>query len=163
MNRRYTSESYLKIVDKARALMPDISLTTDIIVAFPGESEEDFEDTLRLVDRVGYDSAFTFIYSKRTGTPAASAPGQIPPGTAHARFDRLLTLVQDRAKERCSRFVGQTLPVLVEEENREEGLMTGRTEYNILVHFPGGASDIGKVFPVKMNECRGFYYIGEKA
>ena len=106
MNRRYTKEQYLELVDKLRGAIPDISLTTDIIVGFPGETEEDFQETLDVVRKVGYDSAFTFLYSKRTGTPAAVMENQIPEDVAKERFSRLLAEVQEIAKERSSRFQG---------------------------------------------------------
>ncbi len=163
MNRHYDREHYMELVRKLRERMPDISLTTDIIVGFPGETEEDFEETLSLVREVGYDSAFTFIYSKRTGTPAASYPDQVPDKIAHERLTKLLAEVKERAAERCARFTGQTMDVLVEELNREPGLVTGRTPHNIVVHLPGDETMIGKIIPVKLVRCLGFYYIGEPA
>ena len=161
MNRRYTREAYLALVERIREAIPEISLTTDIIVGFPGETEEDFEDTLSLVDEVGYDSVFTFIYSKRSGTPAAAMENQVPEDVVKERFDRLLALVHEKATAACSRFEGQTLPVLVEEKNRSEGLLTGRLGSNLLVHFPGTPDLIGEIVPVHLKECRGFYYMGE--
>ena len=161
MNRRYSREQYLELVGKIRRAIPEISLTTDIIVGFPGETEEDFADTLSLVDEVGYDSVFTFIYSKRSGTPAAVMEGQVPEDVVKDRFDRLLALVHKRAFEVCSRFEGQTLPALVEEKNRSEGLLTGRLGNNLLVHFAGSADLIGEIIPVHLKECKGFYYMGE--
>ena len=163
MNRHYDREHYMELVRKLRERMPDISLTTDIIVGFPGETEEDFEETLSLVREVGYDSAFTFIYSKRTGTPAAGYPDQVPDKVAHERLTKLLAEVKERAEERCARFTGQTMDVLVEELNREPGLVTGRTPHNIVVHLPGDETIIGKIIPVKLVRCLGFYYIGEPA
>ena len=164
MNRHYTKEQYLKLCEKLRAAIPDISLTTDIIVGFPGETEEDFEETLDVVGKVRYDSAFTFIYSKRTGTPAASMENQVDEKVVHERFDRLLELVQSTGRERSERFLGQTLPVLVEHiNNQDEHLVTGRLASNLTVHFPGDESLIGKIVNVKLSQCKGFYYIGEKA
>ncbi len=163
MNRHYDREHYMELVRKLRERMPDISLTTDIIVGFPGETEEDFEETLSLVREVGYDSAFTFIYSQRTGTPAAGYPDQVPDKVAHERLTKLLAEVKERAEERCARFTGQTMDVLVEELNREPGLVTGRTPHNIVVHLPGDETMIGKIIPVKLVKCLGFYYIGEPA
>ncbi len=162
MNRHYDRERYLELVRKLRAKIPDISLTTDIIVGFPGESEEDFKETLSLVSEVGFDSAFTFIYSKRSGTPAADYPDQVPDEVAHARLSKLLEVVKKGAEERCGRFTGRTEKVLVEEVNREPGLVSGRTPHNIVVHLPGDASMIGKIIPVKLSVCHGFYYSGEK-
>ncbi len=164
MNRHYDKEKYLKLVEKIRSRVPDISLTTDIIVGFPGETEEDFNETLDVVDKVGYDSAFTFIYSKRTGTPAAKMDDQIAEDVVKDRFDRLLALVKKKAYERCSRFEGQIMPVLVESVNAQDpALVTGRLANNLTVHFKGGIELIGNIVDVKLNECKGFYYIGEKA
>ena len=163
INRRYTREQYLALVERIRKAIPDISLTTDIIVGFPGETEEDFQDTLSLVEEVKYDSAFTFIYSKRTGTPAAAMENQVPEEVVKDRFDRLLARVQDIARTVCARFEGQTLDALVEEYNEEKQLVTGRLGSNLLVHFPGDASLIGKIVPVYLEECKGFYYLGRRA
>ena len=160
MNRRYDKEKYLNLVDKIRTAIPDISLTTDIIVGFPGETEEDFQETLDVVSRCGYDTAFTFLYSKRSGTPAAEKADQIPEDVAKERFNRLLALVQQEGRKRSSRFQGTVQEVLVEEESKEKGIFTGRTEYNLLVHFPGSADLLGKYVNVKLEECRGFYYLG---
>lgn len=161
MNRHYTKEQYLTLVDKLRAAIPDISLTTDIIVGFPGETEEDFQETLDVVRRVRYDSAFTFIYSKRTGTPAAAMENQIPEDIVKDRFDRLLKEVQETSKKMSSRFEGQTMPVLVEQINeQDENLVTGRMDNNLLVHFPGTADLIGKIVDVNLKESKGFYYLG---
>ena len=106
MNRRYDQERYLNLVEKIRGAVPDISLTTDIIVGFPGETEEDFQETLKVVEQVGYDTAFTFIYSKRSGTPAASMENQVPEDVIKDRFDRLLSLVQEKGRQASSRFLG---------------------------------------------------------
>ena len=162
MNRRYTKESYLALVDRIRKAVPDISLTTDIIVGFPGETEEDFLDTLDVVERVKYDQAFTFIYSKRTGTPAASFEDQVDEAVIKDRFDRLLDKVNTIAHREMKRFEGRVCDVLVEEKNRqEEGLVTGRTSENVTVHFKGDASIIGSTVKVLMKEAKGFYYMGE--
>ncbi len=162
MNRHYTREEYLGLVDRIREAVPDISLTTDIIVGFPGETEEDFLDTMSLVEKVGFDSAFTFIYSRRTGTPAARMEDQIPDDVVHSRFDRLLDLVKQTGEERSSRFTGQMKDVLVEDVNREPGYVSGRISENITVHLPGDESDIGKIIPVRLESCRGFYYFGTR-
>ena len=161
MNRHYDREKYLDTVRKLREAIPDISFTTDIIVGFPGETEDDFEDTLSLVREVGFDSAFTFIYSKRKGTPAAEMENQVPEDVVKRRFKRLLDEVKVTAEERCARFTGRVMDVLVEEENREPGLVTGRIGHNIIVHLPGDSSMIGKIVPVYLKECKGFYYFGE--
>ncbi len=162
MNRRYTKEQYLTLVDKIRAAVPDISLTTDIIVGFPGETEEDFQETLDVVRKVRYDSAFTFIYSKRSGTPAAVMEDQVPEEVVKDRFNRLLSEVQVISAEMCAVHEGTVQTVLVESRNdHDEHLMTGRLSNNLLVHFPGDESLIGKLVEVRLDECRGFYYIGE--
>ncbi len=162
MNRRYTKEQYLTLVEKIRRAVPDISLTTDIIVGFPGETEEDFQETLDVVRKVRYDSAFTFIYSKRSGTPAAVMEDQVPDDVVKDRFDRLLTEVQQIASEVCAVHQGTVQTALVECKNEHDPhLMTGRLSNNLLVHFPGDESLIGKLVDVRLDECRGFYYIGE--
>ena len=162
MNRRYTKEQYLALVDKIRAAVPDISLTTDIIVGFPGETEEDFQETLDVVRKVRYDSAFTFIYSKRSGTPAAVIEDQVPEEVVKDRFNRLLKEVQDISAEVCAVHEGTIQTALVECRNdHDEHLMTGRLSNNLLVHFPGDESLIGKLVDVSLDECHGFYYIGK--
>ena len=163
MNRRYTKEGYLELVSRIKNAIPDISLTTDIIVGFPGETEEDFEETLDVVRKVRYDSAFTFIYSKRTGTPAAVMEDQVPEDVVKDRFNRLLKEVQDISAEVCAAHEGTVQTALVESINdHDNSLVTGRLSNNLLVHFPGDASMIGKFYQVRLNECRGFYYIGEQ-
>jgi tRNA-2-methylthio-N6-dimethylallyladenosine synthase len=162
MNRHYDKEHYLKLVEKIRAAVPDIAITTDIIVGFPGETEEDFEETMDVVRKVRYDSAFTFIYSKRTGTPAASMEDQIPEEVIKQRFDRLLKEVQQIASEKAAVLTGKVLPVLVEGINEQDAsLVTGRLSNNSVVHLPGDASMIGTIQNVCLKECKGFYYIGE--
>ncbi len=161
MNRKYTKEQYVLLAEKIRKAVPGISLTTDIIVGFPGETEEDFQETLDVVRKVRYDSAFTFIYSKRTGTPAASMEHQVPEDVVKDRFDRLLKEVQDISKEMAEGFTGTEQLVLTEEQNRQmKGYVTGRLSNNHIVHFPGDTSVIGKLVKVRLEECRGFYYMG---
>ena len=161
MNRHYDKEQYLSLALKLRKEIPDLSLTTDIIVGFPGETEEDFQETLDVVRKVRYDSAFTFIYSKRFGTAAARMEDQVPDEIVHDRFDRLLKVVQEIGREETARFEGQTLPVLVEKINREDkSLVTGRTPQNTVVHFPGCGDLIGKIVDVRLDKCQGFYYLG---
>lgn len=164
MNRHYDKEHYLELVEKIRAAVPDIAITTDIIVGFPGETEEDFEETLDVVRRVRYDSAFTFIYSKRTGTPAASMEDQVPEDVVKERFDRLLAEVQRISAEKAGALTGQIQPVLIEEINdHDPQLVTGRLSNNSVVHLPGGQELIGSIRNVKLAECKGFYYMGEIA
>ena len=161
MNRRYTKEQYLALVDRIRSAMPEVSLTTDIIVGFPGETEEDFEETLDVVRKVRFDSAFTFIYSRRTGTPAAAMEEQVPKEAVKVRFNRLLMEIQTISAELTKRKEGTVETVLVEELNAQTpGLVTGRLENNVLVHFPGDESDIGKLIKVRLLEAKGFYYTG---
>ena len=161
MNRRYTKEQYLELVNKIRAAVPDISLTTDIIVGFPGETEEDFLETMDIVEKVRYDSAFTFIYSKRTGTPAAIMEDQVPEDVVKDRFERLLKRVQEIPAEVCAVHEGTVQTVLVESLNdHDDKLVTGRLSNNLLVHFPGDAGLIGSLVEVRLDECKGFYYLG---
>ncbi|MDF2943702.1 MAG: modification enzyme MiaB family [Herbinix sp.] len=160
MNRRYTKESYLELVEKIRAAVPDISLTTDIIVGFPGETEEDFLETMEVVRKVGYDSAFTFVYSKRTGTPAATMEGQVEETVAMERFDRLLKEVKANSVA-AGKDEHTTQKILVEEVNEQNpGLLTGRLSNNLLVHFKGSESLIGTIVDVFLDESKGFYYMG---
>ena len=162
MNRHYDKEKYLGLVEKIRTAVPDISLTTDIIVGFPGETEEDFQETLDVVEKSDFDTAFTFIYSKRSGTPAAKMEDQVPEEVVKARFDRLLKRVQEISAEKTQAGAGAVEDVLVEDVNKqEEGYVTGRTAKNYLVHFPGDESMIGKIVPVKLCESKGFYYYGK--
>ncbi len=162
MNRRYTKEQYLALAKKIREEIPDISLTTDIIVGFPGETPQDVEETISVVKEVQYDNAFTFIYSKRTGTPAAAMENQVPEEIVKEGFDKLLKVVQDTARSRVGRMQGQIQSALVEEMNEHDAsLVTGRLSNNTIVHFPGDASLIGKIVDVKLTECHGFYYTGE--
>lgn len=162
MNRKYSKEHYLELVEKIRDAIPDISLTTDIMVGFPGETEEDFLETLDVVRKARYDSAYTFIYSKRTGTPAAAMEEQIPKAVVKERFDRLLKEVQTIANEQIKRFEGETHKVLVEEKNGQlEGFVTGKLDSGITVHFKGDDTLIGRIVNVRLLEAKGFYYLGE--
>ena len=140
MRRTYTRERYLDRVALIREHVPDCALTTDIIVGFPGETEEDFERTLEVVDQVAYDGAFTFVFSPRRGTEAATMDGQVPHPVKQERMKRLVDLVQARAKERAQRFVGRTLDVLVEGPSRTDPTrLRGRSRHNKAVNFEGTA------------------------
>ena len=174
MNRHYDKEQYLALVEKLRAAIPDIAITTDIIVGFPGETREDFLETLDVVQKVRYDSAFTFIYSKRSGTPAAEMEDQVPEEEVKENFDLLLKEVQKIASEKAKELEGATLPVLVEQVNEHDStLLTGRLSNNSVVHFScfsdgvsgetphADESLIGRIVDVKLVECKGFYYLGE--
>ncbi len=161
MNRRYTREQYIELAERIRREIPDISLTTDIIVGFPGETRADVEETIEVVKRIRYDNAFTFLYSKRTGTPAAAMDNPVPESEIKEGFDRLLQVVQETARRQCARFQGQEAEVLVEERNEQDpSLLTGRMSNNTLVHFPGDISLVGRLVRVKLTECHGFYYSG---
>lgn len=164
MNRRYTKEQYIELAEKIRREIPDIAITTDIIVGFPGETAEDVDETIDVIRRVRYDNAFTFIYSKRTGTPAAAMENQVPEDEVKKNFDRVLKTVQDMAREQVSGYEGQIAEVLVEEINENDASMvTGRMSNNTLVHFKGDGSLIGKLVKVSLDECHGFYYLGSVA
>ncbi len=163
MNRCYTKEQYLELADKIRREIPDISLSTDIIVGFPGETAEDVQETIDVIKHVKYENAFTFLYSRRTGTPAAAMENQVPEKEVKVHFDKVLKAVQDMSKERVGIYQGQVLEVLVEEINTQDsGLVTGRLSNNTTVHFPGDVSLIGKFVNVRLDECHGFYYLGSQ-
>ena len=161
MNRRYTKEQYVDLALRIRREIPDIAITTDIIVGFPGETAEDLEETFDVVRTVKYDNAFTFIYSKRTGTPAASMEDQVSEEQIKQGFDRLLKLVQDTAREQISKYQGSVMEALIEEVNENDATMvTGRLSNNTIVHIPGDSSMIGQLVNVSLDQCRGFYYLG---
>lgn len=163
MNRRYTKEQYLELADKIRREIPDIALTTDIIVGFPGETEEDVNETIDVIRKVKFDNAFTFIYSKRTGTPAAAMENQVPEEQVKAGFDRVLKEVQETARMQVLGYQGMVMEALIEEVNENDAtLVTGRLSNNTIVHLPGTAELIGKIIPVSLDECRGFYYMGHR-
>ena len=163
MNRHYTKEQYIDLALKIRKRIPDIAITTDIIIGYPGETDIDIDDTIDVIEKVGFDGAFTFIYSKRTGTPAASMPGQVSAEDVKRNFDRVLAKVQETSTKRAALLEGKVMDVLVEDINRQDdSLVTGRLSNNLNVHFPGDASLIGKIVNVRLTECKGFYYIGEK-
>ncbi|WP_026661574.1 tRNA (N6-isopentenyl adenosine(37)-C2)-methylthiotransferase MiaB [Butyrivibrio proteoclasticus] len=163
MNRKYTKDSYLALVDKIRTQLPDVAITTDIIVGFPGETPADVDETIDVVEKASFDNAFTFIYSKRTGTPAAGFPDQVPEEEVKENFDRLLKVVQETARKQSEKLTGLTEKVLVESVNEQDSsLVTGRLSNNTLVHFPGDESLIGEMVDVKLANCHGFYFTGER-
>ena len=163
MNRRYTAAEFRESVKKLRNYFDRPALTADLIAGFPGETEEDFQATLDMVREVRFASAFTFLYSRRTGTPAAKMPDQVPADVANERFQRLLKVVQDVGREESGKLAGKTLPVLVDDVNRQDkALVTGRLADNTVVHFPGSADLIGEIVPVFLRESKGFYYMGER-
>lgn len=166
MGRKYDRDRYLQLVRKLRETVPEIALTTDIIVGFPGETERDFEDTMSLVGEVRYDSAFTFMYSIRKGTPAEKFPNQIPEEVKHERFDRLLNLVNTISGEINKTYRGKVLDVLVEGKSRmskgESASMSGRTESGKLVNFDAADEKlIGKIVKIKILEGRQFNLRGK--
>ena len=162
MNRHYTKKQYMDWVDKIKEKIPDVALTTDIIVGFPGETEEDFLETMDVIRKARYASVYSFIYSKRTGTPAAKMPDQVPEDIIKDRFDRMLAEIHKISAEIHKAGVGKVEEVLFEEINAQDSTMiTGRLTNNDLVHCKGDASLIGKILPVKLTESMGFYYIGE--
>ena len=162
MNRKYSKEDYLALVEKIKREIPDISLTTDIMVGFPGETEEDFLETMDVVEKVGYAAAYTFIYSKRTGTPAAVMEDQVPEDVVKERFQRLLDRVQAISGEIAKKDENTVQEVLVEGvDTQDSSLVTGRLSNNFLVHFKGEKEWIGSIVSVKLSQCKGFYYLGE--
>ena len=169
MNRCYTAEHYRGLVRKLREARPDIALSTDVIVGFPGETEEDFEATYRLIDEVGYNQVFTFIYSRREGTPAAKLDDPTPPEVIQERFERLVDLVQRRSFELNQPYVGRTLPVLIEgASKRDSAVLAGKDPYNNTVHAPvpdGGDAEAlaGTVVDVAVDQARTWYLSGEVA
>jgi len=162
MNRKYTKESYLALVERLRAAVPGIAITTDIITGFPYETDEDNEDTIDVIEKVRYSGAFTFLYSKRTGTPAASMDGQIDEETTKKRFDKILDVLNPIVYEISKAHVGQTYEVLAEEVSKNDPrLLSGRLDDNSIVHFEGDESLIGKFMDVRIVDCKTFYLIGE--
>lgn len=162
MNRRYSKEQYVELALKIRKEIPDLSITTDLIVGFPGETAEDIEETIDVIKKVKYENAFTFIYSKRTGTPAAAMENQVPEKVVHEYFDKVLKVVQETAREQALKYEGKIMDVLVEEVNEQDAsLVTGRLSNNMIVHFKADPSFIGQIVEVKLEKCQGFYYIGE--
>lgn len=161
MNRRYTKEQYLELALKIRKEIPDMAITTDIIVGFPGETHEDIVETIDVVKKVQFDNAFTFQYSKRTGTPAAAMENQVPQQEVTRNFDELLTVVQETARKQALKYQGQTMDALVEGINEQDDtLVNGRLSNNMIVHFAGCKDMIGRIVPVRLVECKGFYYLG---
>lgn len=162
MNRRYTVKQYLGLIDYARSVMPDISFTTDIIVGFPGEILEDFQGTMELLKKVRYDSLFSFIYSKRVGTKAASMPDDTPHSVKSDRLQQLLALQRTIGEEVLSEYVGKTLRILVDGAGKSgEGYLTGRTDQYLIVDFPGDSALIGQFVTVKITKALNWALLGE--
>ncbi len=167
MNRHYSKEDYLRIIEKAKAEIPGIAFSTDLMIGFPGETEEDLLDTIDVVEKVKYDNAFTFIYSKREGTPAAKMEDQIPEDVKHERFNRVLSKVNEILAELNAAYVGQTLEVLIEGKSKtDETKFTGRTRQNKLVNFTVKNPEenlLGKLMNVKISAATTFSLVGEEA
>ena len=161
MNRVYNREKYLSIVNKAKALMPDLAITTDIIVGFPTETEEDFEDTISMLETVKYDSIFSFIYSKREGTPAAKMDFVATEAEIKARFDRLLEVQNAISYELNKKCEGEIQQVLVEGVSKEAGVLTGRNYANKIVNFSGDESLVGQIIKVKITRAQTWILLGE--
>lgn len=161
MNRCYTKEKYLELVSKIKAKIPDIAITTDIIIGFPGETEDDVNETIDVIKKVGFNSAFTFIYSKRTGTPAASMENQIPENEAKKQFNRVLDALNPIVLEKSKSHIGKTYKVLAEGISGDENFITGRLPDNSLVHFKAEKTTIGNIVDVEITDCKTFYLIGE--
>lgn len=164
MNRKYTKDDYLRLVEKLKAAVPHIAISTDIITGFPGETEEDFEETLDLVRRVEYDSAFTFLYSIRKGTPAAEYEDQIPEEIKHERFNRLVELVNEISARKNAAYVGKTVKVLVDGPSKNNSAaLGGRTEGFKLINFEGPQDLIGKLVDVEVTAGKTFSLEGRLA
>ena len=163
MNRHYTREQYLETIKKIKEKIPGVALTTDIIIGFPGETEEDFLDTLSLVKEVEYDSAFTFLYSKRSGTPADMMFDQVDEAVKKDRFNRLVAAVNEICAKKNKEYDGRTVEVLVEGESKNDDTkLTGRTRTGKLVNFAGNKENIGKLVNVKITKANSFSLIGEE-
>ena len=163
MNRLYSKEHYLEIIEKAKKEIPDIAFSTDLMIGFPGETEEDLLDTIDVVRKVKYDTAFTFIYSKREGTPAAKMEDQIPEDVKHERFNRVLAVVNEEIAKINESYQDKVVEVLVEGKSKtDDNVLTGRTRQNKLVNFTGGSEDIvGKLVNVKITSPKTFSLQGE--
>ena len=162
MNRKYTKEQYLELVDKIKTRIPDVVLSTDIIVGFPGETEEDFEDTLDVVRKVNYEQVFMFIYSRREGTIADKMENQIPEEIKHKRFDRLKELFDSRVSENNQKYIGTTQKILVDGYSKnDKEILTGRTDTNKVVNFKGNEELIGKMIDIEITEEHKWYLSGK--
>ena len=162
MNRKYTKEQYLSLVNKMRKMIPNIQFSTDIIVGFAGETESDFEDTLDVVEKVGFEQVFMFIYSRRVGTPGDRMENQIPEEVKHRRFDKLKVLVESQIEEKSKKLEGTIQKVLVEGKSKNnENMLTGRTEFNKVIVFNGDDKLINEIIDVKITENHMWYFKGE--
>ena len=161
MNRGYTKEDYLRLVEKARQAVPGLALTTDIIVGFPGETEADNDATIEVVQKAQFANAYTFLYSKRTGTAAALMENQVDENTAKARFQKLLAALEPVCLAQSTAKIGTLQTVLAEQVNSQNpALLTGRTDDNMLVHFPGTTEQLGQMLPVRITGAKTYYLTG---
>ena len=161
MNRRYDRKKYLELISYCKEKMPHVSLTSDIIVGFPGETYEEFRDTVSLIEEVEFTSLFTFIYSPRVGTVAAKMPDPVPYEEKSRWFTELLKAQEAIAARRCAAMVGREERVLVEEMNPRTGLLAGRTEGSVIVEFPGEASQVGEFANVRITAAKNWILQGE--
>ena len=162
MNRKYTKEQYLELVEKMRKRIPNVVFSTDIIVGFPGETKEDFEDTLDVVRKVNFEQVYMFIYSRRVGTVADRMENQIPEEIKHQRFDKLKELYDSRVSENNEKYVGTTQKLLVEGFSKnDKNVLTGRTDTNKVVNFEGTEDLIGKIINIKITEEHKWYLTGK--
>ena len=162
MNRRYTCEDYLRKVEILKKYIPDCAITTDLIVGFPGETEEDFKATLDLVRKVDFSSAFTFVYSKREGTKAAEMPDQIPEEVSKRRIMELVDLVNSRTREHSAKFLGKVTTLLCEDYDEKRGLYLGRNEYGRMGYFRSDTDERGNFVDIKVEQANGVSLFGEK-
>ena len=162
MNRKYTKEQYLQLVEKMKEKIPNLSLSTDIIVGFPGETDEEFEDTLDVVRKVKFEQVYMFIYSRRVGTPGDKMENQIPEDVKHKRFDKLKALVESQMEEKNKKYVGTIQKVLIEGESKNnKNMLTGRTDSNKVVILDGSKELIGTMQNLKIVSEHMWYLKGE--
>lgn len=162
MNRKYTKEQYLNLVEKMKNKIPNLTLSTDIIVGFPGETDEEFEDTLEVVEKVRFEQVYMFIYSRRVGTPGDKMQNQIPEDIKHKRFDKLKALVESQIEENNKKYIGTTQKILVEGESKNNSnMLSGRTESNKVVIFEGSKEIIDKIINIKIISQHMWYLKGE--
>ena len=162
MNRNYTKEQYLNLVEKMKSKIPNLTLSTDIIVGFPGETDEEFEDTLEVVEKVRFEQVYMFIYSRRVGTPGDKMQNQIPEDIKHKRFDKLKALVESQIEENNKKYIGTTQKILVEGESKNNSnMLSGRTESNKVVIFEGSKELIDKIINIKIISQHMWYLKGE--
>ena len=162
MNRKYTKEQYLNLVEKMKNKIPNLTLSTDIIVGFPGETDEEFEDTLEVVEKVRFEQVYMFIYSRRVGTPGDKMQNQIPEDIKHKRFDKLKALVESQIEENNKKYIGTTQKILVEGESKNNSnMLSGRTESNKVVIFEGSKELIDKIIKIKIISQHMWYLKGE--